>query len=57
MSLNEFYLQQIMQAHLLWNVSMKSILVTNYEWEKSTAHATCSFVDLSGYVFGDVYYR
>ena len=28
---------------------MKSILVTNVEWEKPTAHETCSYVDSSGY--------
>ena len=31
-------------AHMLWKISMKSILVTNIKWEKPTAHATCSYV-------------
>ena len=35
------------KANLLWNVSMNSILVTNIEWEKPTAHATCIIVILT----------
>ena len=34
---------------------MKSILVTNIEWEKPTAHAICSFIDSSGYASGPIY--
>ena len=40
----------MLKAHLLvlWKVSMKSILVTNIEWEKPAAHVICSFMDSSG---------
>ena len=31
------------------NISMKSLLVSNIELEKPTAHATCSYFNSSGY--------
>ena len=37
----------MLKAHLLWNVSVKSILVTNIDWGKPIAHATCSIIDSS----------
>ena len=33
---------------------MKSILITNIKWEKPTAHATCSYIDSSGYASGPI---
>ena len=33
---------------------MKSILVTNIEWEKPAAHVICSFMDSSGYASGQI---
>ena len=33
---------------------MKSILVTNIEWEKPAAHVICSFMDLSGKASGPI---
>ena len=37
----------ILKAHLLWNVCMKSFLVTNIEWENPTALVTCTVVILT----------
>ena len=55
MSLTELYLQQIMQvSHRLWKVSLKSILVTNIEWENPTANAPCSYIDSIGYASGPI---
>ena len=35
----------MLKAHMLWKVSIKSILVTNIEWENLKAHATFSYID------------
>ena len=33
---------------------MKSILVTNIEWEKPATHMICSFMDSSGWASGPI---
>ena len=38
MSLTELYSRHKLKAYLSWKISMKSILVTNIEWEKTAAH-------------------
>ena len=44
----------MLKVHLLWKVSMTSILVTNIECEKPTAHEICSYIDSSGYASGPI---
>ena len=34
--------------------NMGTIVLTNIEWEKPTAHGTCSYIDSSGYASGPI---